>query len=137
MATTTERMGTGPYDATMWPGRRLSALAGGILGLVMAVLLLVGSYADVATPMGTDFTLGGALVGGIGVVHLILALLVFASVYLLFNNERLHGGLLIVYGIIGVVLGFGFFLGAILVIVGGALSFVSTPAGTMGRRPVT
>jgi hypothetical protein len=122
-----------------WPASRVLAVIGGVLGILVALVILVGAmmgtmFTDVNTAV-PYFAAAGVL-GIAGLVHLVLGLFVLGSAYYMLDNPRLHGGLLILWGVIGLFLGFGFWIGAVLVLIGGILALTMAPSGTtMGRRP--
>lgn len=148
MATPVGQMGTSGTRTYRggWPLARAMAMIGGILGLIVAMMLIAGSA------LGDNFALPGynaevagtmqAIVGSLGVWHVIHSVLVLVSAYLLLGNPRLHGALLTLYGILGIFVGFGLFLGAVLVLVAGIMAWMGRgleqrgrTGGVTGRRP--
>lgn len=125
-------------DADAWPLARVLAVVGGALGLLMGLLLLAGYSLGVANNLAVDPAVGVGLgaVGVLGALHLVLGAIVLGSAWLLLGNPRTHGVLLAVLGVLGLFLGFGFWLGAVLVLVAGILALVREPTAPMARRPV-
>lgn len=131
------------YPATTnWPAPRVLAVVGAILGLTMALFLLGGSFAasaplrDLYDPATADIL--GAVAGSIALSHVALAVFSLVSAVLLLNNVRLHGGLLVLWGLLGTLTGFGLFLGGLLVLAGGILALLGRGFGGAvgpGRRP--
>jgi hypothetical protein len=123
-----------------WPVGRTLALIGGIIGLVVAGVVLAGAGTGflVSGMMGSYFgTNVAAIAGTVGGVNVILAILTFINVGLMPRNMRVHGAFCVLWGVIGLFTGFGVWIGALLCIVGGALAYTHAAPGTpSGRRPV-
>jgi hypothetical protein len=124
------------YTNTDWPASRVLAVIGGVIGLITAIAVLAGvSYT--APTVTTDVGFAASLVAAAGVVTFVLSVLILIDGYLMPNNLRLHGGLCILWGVIGLFFGLGVWLGAVLAIVGGIMAFVhTTHRAPETRRPV-
>jgi hypothetical protein len=139
MATTTE---VGGWRNPDWPASRTLAVIGGVFGIVVAILALGGVGAGMLATNGTNvagLAYLGSAVTAVAVVNVILAILVFISAGMLDGNMRLHGALLVLWGVIGLFFAFGLWFGAVLVIIGGALAYTQARGPTMPgmRRSVT
>jgi hypothetical protein len=121
-----------------WPVGRVLALIGAIIGIVLGALAVAGAGAGYFANMGSSL-LGTGVVGAVatvGVVNIVLAILCLIDIGLMPGNPRTHGGLCVLWGVIGLFFGFGVWIGALLVIVGGVLTWMhSAPVTGAPRRP--
>jgi ribosomal protein L40E len=114
----------------------LLSLIGGILILFLsiiyaAVLAVIGSiYAAVGFGAGAAILIGFAVIAIVfGIIVLLLALRLKSNP----QGARMTGILIIVFSLISFIGGGGFYIGAILALVGGILAVIWTPAPMMAQ----
>jgi hypothetical protein len=84
---------------------------------------------------GVTFAGVGAL-GLLAAVQLALSLLILLATALVGQNRRVHGGLLVAWGVVGLFVGLGLWAGALLALAGGLLSLARGERRLRwGRRP--
>lgn len=105
------------------------ATAGFIISLIAGILILTNALAFVVLA-GFIESLGGYILGfvtgifaGLAAVGLIFAFLVIIGAILIYTpgKETIGGILVIIFSILSILVGGGFFIGLILGIIGGAL----------------
>lgn len=121
------------------PTARTLAAASGALSLIGALTLLLGSTLGfMLMPMAfVPWAAGLGAAGLLGVIHLVLALAILGGAWALPSNAFLHGALLVLWGVLGIFVGLGLWVGALLAIVAGVLGVVtlSRRRAASGRRP--
>ncbi|MGD0250323.1 MAG: zinc ribbon domain-containing protein [Thermoplasmata archaeon] len=108
----------------------LLSLIGGIMILLFSIIyaIILAALASLVASVG--FALGASLLIGLAVVAIIFGLIVLYFAMKLKSNPRsakTYGILIIVFSLISFIGGGGFYIGAILALVGGILALVWNP----------
>lgn len=120
-----------------WTASTTLAVVGAVFGIVAAALLLLGVGAGLAVRGTMVPGVLAAYIGASNAANIGLAVLIFITLGAV-KTLGVRGGLLVLWGVIGLFLGFGLWFGAVLVIIAGFLAyFEQRPGAPMGgRRPV-
>jgi hypothetical protein len=116
----------------------LLSLIGGILILFLSIIYALILIAAASVLGGLGFGLGAAVVVGFAVVALVFGIIVLLLAFRLKSNPqgaRMTGILIIVFALISFIGGGGFYIGAILALIGGVLAVVWTPPPMMMAQP--
>ncbi|RLG64125.1 hypothetical protein DRO02_05135 [archaeon] len=113
-------------EATAPAPTEKKATAGFVISLIAGILIIIHGLAYfvagsmlVATPVGFAYSGIIYLIGG---VCLLFGILVIIGAWLMYAGKTTPGGILVLlFGILSLFLGGGFFIGFILAIIGGAL----------------
>lgn len=116
----------------------LLSLVGGILILFLSIIyaLILVVVASLFAAVG--FGLGAGLAIGLAVVAIVFGLIILVLAMRLKSNPqgaRTTGILILVFAVISFVGGGGFYIGAILALIGGILAIVWTPPAPMAQAP--
>jgi hypothetical protein len=110
------------------------SLVGGILTLIVALLILAGGVIAAPAIAALLGPLGGTAIGiviAIGVLHLIFAILMIVGGIQINKGEpgkvKTWSIIVLVVSIIGLITGAGFFIGALLGLIGGILGLTWKP----------
>jgi hypothetical protein len=106
-----------------WTTSRTLVVIGAVFGTVLAVWALVSVGLGGTVPIQVPTLLTQALLVTAG-LNLVLALLIFVTEGVVRHN-RTRGGLHVLWGVIGMAVGFGLWFGALLVIIGGFLAVMA------------
>lgn len=104
------------------PAKR--ATAGFALSLVAGILIILdGIVLLAASSIVSSLNIAGLALGVLGGIAIIFAIIVFIGAWLIYTpgREMIGGILVLIFSIISIITGGGFFIGLILGIIGGAL----------------
>jgi zinc-ribbon domain len=108
----------------------LLSLVGGILILILSVIYAIVLAVLASLIASVGFGLGASLLVGLAVVSIVFGLIVLYFAMKLKSNPgsaKTYGILIIVFSLISFIGGGGFYIGAILALIGGILALVWTP----------
>jgi zinc-ribbon domain len=117
----------------------LLSLIGGILILVFSIIYAIILLVIASLFAAVGFGLGVGVAVGLAVVALFFGLIVLYFAFKLKTNPanaRTYGILILVFAVISFIGGGGFYIGAILALIGGILAIVWTPPATTYGQPM-